>query len=95
MSNISEGKFRVFPPTASKITFGAHHVGSIEDGTEIIWFTVDPPDPNPDYYNEAMIVVSIIHEVGRSGRNFTELAAMLDWLRDEVVFVVNEIGGAV
>jgi hypothetical protein len=95
MSNISEGKFRVLHPTSSKITFGPHHTGSIEDGTEIIWFTANPPDPNLDYYNEAMIVVSVIHEIGRNGRNYTELAAILDWLHGEVVFVVNKVGGAV
>jgi hypothetical protein len=60
-----------------------------------MWFTVDPPEPNLQYYNETKIVVSIIHEAGPNERNFTELPAMMDWLRSEAIVVLNEIGSAV
>ena len=97
MSNVSEGKLDILSQTSAKIEFDEQniHVGNVEDGTEILWFTVDPPDPNPQFFNETLIVVSIIHEAGRNERNFTQLPLMLSWLRDEVVFVVNEAGAAV
>jgi hypothetical protein len=92
VANVAEGKLRILSETNAKIEFGGHLPGSIEDGAEIMWFTVDPPDPNLQYHNEAAIVVSITHPMSPDGRNYTELAAMLDFLRDEVKFVANTIG---
>lgn len=91
IANVTEGRLRILSDTNAEIRFGAHHIGGIEEGTEIMWFTVDPPDPNLQYYNEAAIVVSIVHPATSQGRNYTELAAMLDFLREEVVFVANTV----
>jgi hypothetical protein len=94
MTNISDGKFQMLTKTSSRIEPG-HHFGSIKDGAEVFWFTVDPPNPDLQYYNVARIVVSISHEPGPNGRNYTEVTTMLDWLRDEVVFIINKVCSAV
>jgi hypothetical protein len=91
IANVTEGKLRILSDTNAAIKFAGHHIGGLEDGTEIMSFTVDPPDPKLQYYSEAAIVVSIVHPETPQGRNYTELAAILDFLREEVVFAVNTI----
>ena len=65
--------------------------GAIKEGTEIAWFTIDPPDAEMEYECENTLVIVIGHNAGRSGETLTEVVAVLEWLVSEVPAVITQI----
>lgn len=45
-----------------------YYRGPIQEGVEIAWFTINPPDPNVEYECENVFVVAIGHAEAPTGR---------------------------
>ena len=56
---------------------------AVEDGAEIVWFTVDPPNIGLQYEHETVMVIAL-----------TEVVAVLDWLGAEVTTVIQQLATA-
>jgi len=96
MAQLFEGKFSFYPVEPNfgvpvRDSFGAR-LGGVEDGAELAWFIMDPPQFNIKYTYELTIVIAIRHPPGRSKRGFTQLVPLLRFIREEVIFAVNKIG---
>ena len=61
----------------------------VEGKTEILSFTMEPPDPNLNYTCAAMIVVCVAHPPGPSKSPFSELAGVLHSFIEEVEKIVD------
>ncbi|HEX3684996.1 MAG TPA: hypothetical protein VHU83_20850 [Bryobacteraceae bacterium] len=71
---------------ASSVT--VHRTG-VEGKTEILSFTMEPPDPDLSYKCVAMIAICVAHPPGPSKSPFSELAGVLHALIEEVERIVN------
>jgi hypothetical protein len=60
------------------------HRTGVEGKTEILSFTVDPPNRDLSYKCEAMIVICVAHSPGPSKSPFSELAGVLHTIIEEV-----------
>lgn len=67
---------------------------AVEDGAEIVWFTVDPANTGLKYEHETVMVIALSHAPGRSGETLTEVVAVLDWLKAEVTTVIQQLATA-
>lgn len=67
---------------------GKFHRTAVEGKTEILHFTVEPPDPDLSFKCEATIVICVSHPPGPSKSPFSELAGVLDTLIAEVERIV-------
>ena len=64
---------------------------SITDKTEILSFTMEPPDPDLVYKCTATILICVAHPPGPSKSPFSELARVLHTLIQEVERIVNSL----
>jgi hypothetical protein len=67
----------------------------IVDKTEILSFTVDPPNPHLDYKCEMIIPVCILHPRGPSKSPFSELFNVLNSIIIEVETIANQLAQVV
>ena len=63
--------------------------------TEILSFTIEPPNPDLAYKYEAQITICIAHSPGPSKSPFSQLAAVLASLIEEVERIVSILEGVV
>ncbi len=63
----------------------------IAEKTEILSFTVEPPNPSLDYKCEVLIPICIVHPRGPSKSPFSELANVLNSLIIEVENIAKSL----
>jgi hypothetical protein len=71
-----------------------YKAGAVEDGAEIVWFTIEPPNTALQYEHETVMVIALSHAAGPSGETLTEVVAVLDWLAAEVSTVIQQLATA-
>lgn len=87
--------FTAVDPTVPVIpTSIGYKTDAVEDGAEIVWFTVDPPNIGLQYEHETVMVIALSHAPGRSRETLTEVVAVLDWLGAEVTTVIQQLATA-
>jgi len=79
-------------PPGVRIPVAKFMNGPLERGTELAWFTVDPPQPNVSYQHSAEIVITVGHTPGPSGNGRTEVPVLLDYLKAEVRQLIVSLG---
>lgn len=89
-----EGRFRNVTqgiPSGGTLKIEANH-GAIVDGTEIAALVFPSPVPDMNYQFTARLGISLRHHPGPSGAEFTEVAALLRLMLDEVRYIVRDVG---
>jgi hypothetical protein len=92
VSQQSGGELNFTLPPGTRIANTHFAGGPLERGTELVWFTVDPPQPSVDYKHSAEVVITVGHLPGPSGDGRTELPVILDYLKAEVRLVITTLG---
>jgi hypothetical protein len=88
-------RFSAIPPQRPIVpTAFGYYRGPVQEGAEIAWFTIDPPDPALKYECENFLVIAIGHAKGSSGETLTEVVPVLEWLTNEVTDVITRISMA-
>ena len=95
LSQVGEGEFNFHLPPGSGKPVVDFMRERLEEGTEIAWFTIDPPQPNVQFEHKALIVITIGHVPGPSGDGRTEAPLVIDSLTNEVRNVIDILGRAV
>lgn len=91
-AQVGEGEFNFqLPPGSGKPVVDFRREG-LELGSEIAWFTIDPPQPNMDFKHQAAIVIGIGHVPGPSGNGRTEAPVVIHSLTNEVKNVIEILG---
>jgi hypothetical protein len=67
------------------------HRTGIQGKTEILSFTVKPPNPDLNYKGEALIVICVAHSPGPSKSPLSELAGVLQTIIEEVERIVTAL----
>jgi hypothetical protein len=87
--------FTAVSPTLPVVpTSISYKAGAVEDGAEIVWFTVNPPNTGLQFEHETVMVIALSHAPGHSGETLTEVVAVLDWLEAEVTAVIQQLATA-
>lgn len=95
LSQVGEGEFNFHLPPGSGKPVVDFMRERLEEGTEIAWFTIDPPQPNVQFEHKALIVITIGHVPGPSGDGRTEAPLVINSLTNEVRNVIDILGRAV
>jgi hypothetical protein len=65
---------------------------AIEDGAEIMAFTMNPPYPNVQYEYETAFTIGFNHTPGPTGILVTSVRRLLPMLCEEVKTIIENIG---
>lgn len=95
VSQVGDGEFNFqLPPGSGKPVVDFRREG-LERGAELVWFTINPPQPDMQYHHKAFVVITISHVPAPSGNGRTELPVVTHSLTTEVRNVIEILGRAV